>query len=105
MRRTLHIPEAVAAAAAGLERHARRTDEFLEGARWILERDAEWGRRLTQDPPLYALDMEAEAGHPSMTLFYTIDYDTVVLLSISPENRPAILAPAPPGIGPGDARY
>jgi hypothetical protein len=78
-----------------------RGDEFLEGAKWMLERNAGCGRQVRVEPPLYALCMEADAQRPRLSLFYTIDYDKVLLLSLSQGNE----APAPPGIGPEAARY
>lgn len=82
MKRTLIIPDAMNQAATALERAVRRSDEFLEGAKWVLEREAEKGRQVSQDPPIYVLAMEAGADHPRLSLFYTISYDKVLLLSI-----------------------
>jgi hypothetical protein len=82
MKRTLIIPDSMVAAATALEREVRRSDEFLEGAKWILEREAEKGRQVWQDPPIYVLAMEAGSDCPRLSLFYTIAYDKVLLLSI-----------------------
>jgi hypothetical protein len=101
MKRTLIIPDSLLATATALENEIRRTDEFLEGARWVLEREAEQGRQVSQDPPIYVLSMEAAADRPRLSVFYTIAYDKVLLLSITAGNRPL----APSGIGPEDARY
>lgn len=130
MKRTLIIPEALeaiasvdgpAAPGSGPERYpdgnpdlvagprlgASRADEFLEGAKWVLERDAEAGRQVWQDPPIYLLSMDGGSRHPSLSLFYTIAYDKVVLLSLSQGNggnegnrKAGVL-----GIGPGPAGY
>jgi hypothetical protein len=108
MKRTLIIPETLEAGASGLE-DARRTDEFLEGAKWVLEREAEKGREVWQDPSIYVLAMEGVVGHPRLSLFYTIAYDKVLLLSLSAGNGPS--GPAETGragsagIGPGTAGY
>ncbi|MDB5050099.1 MAG: hypothetical protein JWO30_3170 [Fibrobacteres bacterium] len=82
MKRTLIIPDSMLLAATELEREVRRSDEFLEGAKWVLEREPEKGRQVWQDPPIYVLAMEATADHPRISLFYTIAYDKVLLLSI-----------------------
>ncbi|MEO6094938.1 MAG: hypothetical protein ABIW76_04390 [Fibrobacteria bacterium] len=116
MKRTLIIPESLEASTlsaegrgtADLETGARlaapRVDEFLEGAKWVLEREAEKGRQVWQDPPIYLLAMEGGIRHPRLSLLYTIAYDKVVLLSLSRGN--AINQPASPSsIGPGSHRY
>jgi len=129
MKRTLIIPESLDAAAMetleaadprrGNRLGAPRADEFLEGARWVLERDAEKGRRVWQDPPIYVLSMEGGAKHPPLSLFYTIAYDKVLLLSLSWGNeanagtgampargiKSANRPPRPSGIGPGSDGY
>ena len=105
MKRTLIVPDAMLKAAADLEMEVRRADEFLEGAQWILEREAEKGRRVSQDPPIYVLSMEAGSGHPRLSLFYTIAYDKVLLLSISAGNLPPGDPIPGPGIGPEGPRY
>ena len=123
MKRTLIIPEALEAIAladgtpnwagapagypdldAGSRLGAPRADEFLEGAKWVLERDAEAGRQVWQDPPIYFLAMQGGSKQPSLSLFYTIAYDKVVLLSLSEGNAGNRLAGAL-GIGPGAAGY
>jgi hypothetical protein len=105
MKRTLIVPESLESAAAleatfpegaVIQAGPRRTDEFLEGAKWVLERDAETGRRVWQDPPIYALAMEGGAKQPRLTLFYTIAYDKVLLLSLSAGNALNRAIP-PPG--------
>ena len=122
MKRTLIIPDALEAIVsadgtpnwadtdgypdpeAGSRLGASRTDEFLEGAKWVLERDAEAGRQVWQDPPIYFLAMQGGSKQPSLSLFYTIAYDKVVLLSLSEGNAGNRLAGAL-GIGPGAAGY
>ena len=126
MKRTLIIPEALEAIAladespnwagaagypagypdlgAGSRLGAPRTDEFLEGAKWVLERDAEAGRQVWQDPPIYFLAMHGGSKQPSLSLFYTIAYDKVVLLSLSEGNAGNRLAGSL-GIGPGAVGY
>jgi hypothetical protein len=126
MKRTLIISEALEAIASadgqsphwagpagypdletGTRLGASRTDEFLEGAKWVLERDAEAGRQVWQDPPIYFLAMDGGSKQPSLSLFYTIAYDKVVLLSLlkgnegNAGNRLAEVL----GIGPGAAGY
>ena len=51
--------------ATELERQVRRSDEFLEGAKWVLEREPEKGRQVWQDPPIYVLAMEASTASMS----------------------------------------
>lgn len=122
MKRTLIVPEALEAISssdgspnrdgpagypdleAGSRLGASRADEFLEGAKWVLERDAEAGRQVWQDPPIYFLAMDGGSKHPSLSLFYTIAYDKVVLLSLSQGNAGNRLAKVS-GIGPGPAGY
>ena len=107
MKRTLIIPASLEASTlsaeswetadleTGTRLGASRADEFLEGAKWVLEREAEKGRQVWQDPPIYLLAMEGGARHPRLSLLYTIAYDKVVLLSLSGGigangvNRPA----------------
>ena len=118
MKRTLIIPQTLEASSLarddaypenGTRLDARRSDEFLEGAKWVLERDAEQGRKVWQDPPLYVLAMEGGARQPRLSLFYTIAYDKVLLLSLSGENGPEGAAEKAPagsaGIGPGSDGY
>ena len=106
MKRTLIFPENLESSLAAMEGETRRSDEFLEGAKWILERDAEQGQRVSLDPPIYMVAMEAAADHPPLSLFYTIAYDKVLLLSVFKGKPPRENdGPAPDGIGPGSPRY
>jgi hypothetical protein len=101
MKRTLIMTETLGAAAEALQNGPGRTDEFLAGAKWVLEREAERGIRVRQDPPIYMLAMEGGARQGSLSLFYTIARDRVLLLSLSEGNAP----PCAPGIGPGGLGY
>lgn len=83
MRRTVIVSAGLLADLAGLEGKAHRADEFLEGAAWLLERDAEKGRRAWGDAGLYFLQMTGGNGHPTLRLSYAIDSEKVVLLALS----------------------
>jgi len=67
---------------SALEGIGRRADEFLDGAKWILERDAEAGRCLDRGSGLHVLEMKEVPDHPRLSLFYSIDYDMVRILSL-----------------------
>ncbi len=94
MKRTLVFPENLESSLVAIEAETHRSDEFLEGAKWILERDAELGRQVWQDPPIYVLAMEAARDQPRLSLFYTIAYDKVLLLSLSMGNAPPLASAA-----------
>lgn len=83
MIRALLETEAYVEQARELEGMGRRVDEFLEGAKWILERDAEAGTCLSRDTALHVLSMKEVPDHPRLSLFYSIDYDKILLLSLS----------------------
>lgn len=87
MRRNLVFPAAVADTAAAMSEAGFRRDELLEGAFWVLERSAESGLRLWQDPPLYALRAKAGPRGEAVSVLYAIDYDRVVVLSLIGENE------------------
>lgn len=86
MKRTLLFPAAVADIAADMGEGRFRRDELLEAALWVLERDAESGQRLWQDPPLYRVSAQAGPWGASVSVLYTIDYDRVVVLSLAEAN-------------------
>jgi hypothetical protein len=109
MKRTLLFPAAVADAATAMGEGGSRKDELLEGAFWVLERNAESGQRLWQDPPLYAVRAQAGPRGAAVSVLYTIDHDRVVVLSLAEGNADS--GPGSPiparlrGIGPEDAGY
>ena len=101
MKRTLVFPEALGAGAADFAESATRGDELLEGARWVLERDAESGVRVWQDPPIYVLPLQAgkrKASRPGLSVFYTIAYDQVLVLSLGEGNAIPARNTVPVGI-------
>lgn len=105
MKRTVVFPEALGAEAADFADRVSRGDELLEAARWVLERNAESGARVWQDPPIYVLPLQSgkrRANRPGLSVFYTIAYDQVLVLSLGDGNAiPAKLA----AIGPKAPGY
>jgi hypothetical protein len=98
MKRTLVYPEALGAAATDIGEGKARGDEFLEGAKWVLERDAEAGTRVCLDPPIYVLSLQAGPRRAGLFVFYTIAYDQVLVLSLA-EGNAQIRAIGPEGRG------
>ncbi len=61
----------------------RRADEFMEGAKWILERDALRGVTVCENPPVFALGINAMAEKTAISVYYTVSFQNVYLLSIA----------------------
>ena len=108
MKRTLVFSAEIAEAAAALAEGESRGDELLAGAKWVLERSAESGARVWQDPPIYVLSAQAGPRGPALSVFYTLSYDQVLVLSLGAKNAlPAGIAQTarPAAIGPGGDGY
>jgi hypothetical protein len=99
MKRTLVFPGNPGGDADPFPAARARGDELWDGARWVLEREAEAGMLVWQDPPIYVLAMEAGPTRmgadqgPRLSVFYTIAYDRVLVLSLA-EGGPSL--PNPP---------
>jgi len=65
-----------------LEPDAVRADDFVDGAKWVLSRNPEVGKKIGQ--LVWFLAMARSATGPAMVLYYTFDDDRVFLLSIQP---------------------
>jgi hypothetical protein len=67
---------------------ARRADEFIDGAKWVLSRDPSKGRRISKSKvwflPMAAIPSTegAQPGILPIILYYTFDDDYVNFLSI-----------------------
>ena len=59
---------------AWVHKQIKRADEFIEGAKWILERDALRGVTVSDNPPVYALGLNEQAGREKLSLYYTIAF-------------------------------
>jgi hypothetical protein len=93
MIRTVVATEAFAGQTLEAETVGRRVDEFLEGAKWILARDPEVGLCVSPEKALHVLTMEELPDHPRLSLFYSIDYDRIMLLSLKAGADPERAAP------------
>jgi len=60
---------------------ARRADEFIDGAKWVLSRDPFSGKRISTSR-VWFLPMEQVPGILPVILYYTFDDDYVNFLSI-----------------------
>lgn len=67
---------------AVIERDARRSDEFIDGAKWVLARDPKRGTQVGPDSCVWFLPMNDVPGMPSLILYYTFDEKMVYFLSI-----------------------
>jgi hypothetical protein len=63
-----------------IEPDAIRADEFVDGAKWVLSRNPEYGTKIGQ--LVWFIPMLRSLSEPSMVLYYTFDADRVFLLSI-----------------------
>lgn len=61
---------------------AKRADEFLRGAEWIVCRNPRYGTQMAPDSPVWFLPIIDIPGHPSVILYYTFNDRFVGLLSI-----------------------
>jgi hypothetical protein len=60
---------------------AKRADEFIDGARWLLSRNPKSGTRISTSE-VWFLPMEEIPGILPVILYYTFDDDFVNFLSI-----------------------
>ena len=72
---------------AALVPNARRADEFIDGAKWVLSRDPFRGRRISTSnvwflPMEEIPQTEESSGILPIILYYTFDDDYVSFLSI-----------------------
>ena len=67
---------------AAIEPDAMRADEFIDGAKWILARDARQGTQVAPDSCVWFLPMNDVPDAPSLILYYTFDQKQVYFLSI-----------------------
>jgi hypothetical protein len=61
--------------------NAERADEFVDGAKWVLCRNPETGRRIGNSH-VWFLPMEEMPDHLPIVLYYAFDDDCVNFLSI-----------------------
>ncbi len=62
---------------------ARRADEFLRGAEWLLARDPRsCGRRVAPESSVWRMVHDEGADMTPIALYYTFDADTVYLLEV-----------------------
>jgi hypothetical protein len=64
-----------------LIRDHRAADEFVEGAEFLLARNPELGSMARLDPQIWLMPMAPVEGK-QVTLYYTFDDTTVILLGI-----------------------
>lgn len=67
---------------AEIEPRARKADEYISGAEWVLSRDAEEGMPVAQGARTHMLFMAAHDELPGATIYYYYDDHYVYLLSI-----------------------
>lgn len=67
---------------AAIEPDAQRSDEFLDGAKWVLARDPQQGTQVASDSRVWFLPMNDVPDAPSLILYYTFDQRQVYFLSI-----------------------
>lgn len=60
---------------------ARRAEEFIDGAKWVLSRDPSSGKRISTSK-IWFLSLEEIPGILPVILYYTFDDNYVNLLSI-----------------------
>jgi hypothetical protein len=66
-----------------IEPDARRADEFVDGAKWILCRCPQSGIQIGPDVPVWYFVTQEGVAPYSLVLYYTFDNDQVWLLSIT----------------------
>ena len=65
-----------------IEPDAKRADEFLEGAEWVLGREPRRGTCVGDDSCIWFLPMHDVSDAPSLIVYYTFNESKVYLLSI-----------------------
>jgi hypothetical protein len=73
-------------------KHARRSDEFIDGVKWVLCREPRAGTRIGKTHVFFLPIADSSVVDP-VILFYTYDKDHVYFLSI----RKTIYPPKEPG--------
>ena len=67
---------------AEIEADAVRADEFIDGAKWVLGREATMGTQVGPNSCVWFLPMNDVPGAPSLILYYTFNQQKVHFLSI-----------------------
>lgn len=70
-----------------VEKDARRADEFIDGAKWVLSRDPNQGTRIGKTH-VYFLPVADSPITDPVVLYYTFDDEHVYLLSIQKTTYP-----------------
>jgi hypothetical protein len=68
-------------------RHAKRADEFIDGAKWLLSREPRQGMQIGNSH-VWFLPMKQVPGILPVVLYYTFDDNYVNLLSIQETTYP-----------------
>jgi len=64
-----------------IEKDARKADEFVDGAKWVLSREPRTGTRIGKTHVWFLPIAESQLVDP-VVLYYTFDDDAVYFLSI-----------------------
>lgn len=80
--RTIVESARFSAEAKAIQPDARRMDEIMHGVTWALSNAAEMIGQPTVVSHIRALPTRAWPNAPAMIVYYTVDPDTVTLLSI-----------------------
>jgi hypothetical protein len=64
-----------------IEQDARKSDEFIDGAKWVLSREPRAGIRIGKGP-VWFLPIAESPLVDAVVLYYTFDADHVYFLSI-----------------------
>lgn len=67
---------------AAIEPDAIRADEFIDGAKWVLAREATRGTCVGPNSCVWFLPMNDVPDAPSLILYYTFNQQSVYFLSI-----------------------
>jgi hypothetical protein len=70
-----------------IEKNARKADEFIDGAKWVLCREPRAGIRIGKTHVFFMPIADSPVVDP-VVLFYTYDADHVYLLSIKKTTYP-----------------
>ncbi len=65
-----------------IESDAKRADEFIDGAKYILSRNPEFGNCIGDNSNVWTLALVEIHDHPPLVLYYTFDDSRVWFLSI-----------------------
>jgi len=61
---------------------AKRADEFVRGAEWILSRNPETGHRISENSAVWMIALTELSETTPIVLYYTFDDEKVWFLSI-----------------------